>query len=144
MADVFDVAKYILESKGSLSTWKLQKLCYYAQAWALAWTAQPLFDEEFQAWSNGPVCPDLFREHRGKFSVSAADFEKGDSKQLTDDERDTINVVLNDYGGMQPYALRELTHNEKPWKTARGTLPEGARCQAVITKASMGDYYGSL
>ncbi len=144
MADVFDVAKYILESKGSLSTWKLQKLCYYAQAWALAWTAQPLFDEEFQAWSNGPVCPDLFREHRGKFSVSADDLKKGDSEQLTEDERDTINVVLNDYGDMQPYALRELTHNEAPWKIARGSLSEGARCQTVISKASMGDYYGSL
>lgn len=32
MANVFDVAKYILEKKGIMSTMKLQKLCYYAQA----------------------------------------------------------------------------------------------------------------
>ena len=144
MANVFDVAKYILESKGSLSTWKLQKLCYYAQAWAIAWTAVPLFDKDFQAWSNGPVCPDLFKEHRGKFSVSAADFENGSSGNLNDDERDTINIVLRDYGDMQPYALRELSHSEMPWRLARGEYPDGARCQTVITKESMGDYYGSL
>ena len=28
MANVFDVAKYILEKLGTLSTMKLQKLCY--------------------------------------------------------------------------------------------------------------------
>ena len=31
MANVFDTAKYILEQSGSMSTMKLQKLCYYSQ-----------------------------------------------------------------------------------------------------------------
>ena len=56
MASVFDVAKYILNNKGRMSTWKLQKLCYYSQAWSLAWTETPLFEEDFEAWKNGPVC----------------------------------------------------------------------------------------
>ena len=56
MANVFDVAKYILQRTGKISTWKLQKLCYYSQAWTLAWTGKPLFEEEFEAWRNGPVC----------------------------------------------------------------------------------------
>ena len=47
MANVFDVAKYILQRTGKISTWKLQKLCYYSQAWTLAWTGKPLFEEEF-------------------------------------------------------------------------------------------------
>ena len=42
-ADVFDVAKYILTKQGMMSTWKLQKLCYYAQAWSLAWTGENPF-----------------------------------------------------------------------------------------------------
>ena len=42
MASVFDVAKYILQKSGSMSTWKLQKLCYYSQAWSLAWTEAPI------------------------------------------------------------------------------------------------------
>ena len=37
MANVFDTAKYILEQLGSMSTMKLQKLCYYSQAWSLVW-----------------------------------------------------------------------------------------------------------
>lgn len=47
MANVFDTAKYILEKSGKMSTMKLQKLCYYSQAWALVWDDAPLFDEDF-------------------------------------------------------------------------------------------------
>ena len=54
MANVFDTAKYILEQKGDMSTMKLQKLCYYSQAWGLVWDDEPLFDEDFEAWANGP------------------------------------------------------------------------------------------
>lgn len=47
MADVFDTAKYILEQSSSMSTMKLQKLCYYSQAWSLVWGDSPLFEEGF-------------------------------------------------------------------------------------------------
>ena len=141
---VFDVAKYILHTKGRMSTWALQKLCYYSQAWALAWTGKPLFDEDFEAWSNGPVCPALFHEHKGKFMVSEDDLSKGDIVNVTGDEKDTIDTVLRDYGDMQPFELRELSHREAPWRDARRGLPDGEPCQNVITKEAMGSYYGSL
>lgn len=47
MGSVFDTAKYILEKCGTMSTMKLQKLCYYSQAWSLVWDDAPLFDEDF-------------------------------------------------------------------------------------------------
>ena len=48
MATVLDVARYILTrlgEKGSLpvTTWKLQKLVYYSQAWSLVWDDAILF-----------------------------------------------------------------------------------------------------
>ena len=144
MASVFDVAKYILYQYGKMSTWKLQKLCYYSQAWHIAWTGNSLFDEDFEAWSNGPVCPPLFHEHQGKYSVSENDISHGDPNNLNDDEKDSINIVLRDYGKMEPYDLRELSHSEAPWKDARGNLPDGTACKNVITKGSMGEYYGGL
>ena len=73
MATVFDAAKYILEQRGRLSTMKLQKLCYYSQAWSLVWDDAPLFEEEFEAWANGPVCRVLYEYSRGKFSVDASE-----------------------------------------------------------------------
>lgn len=42
MATVFDVAKYIVDSLGKVTTMKLQKLVYYSQAWNLAWDDVPI------------------------------------------------------------------------------------------------------
>ena len=144
MANVFDVAKYILEKQGCISTWKLQKLCYYSQAWSLAWTGEPLFQEDFEAGSNGPVGPELFKVHRGKFVVCPEDIPDGVSSSLSIDQIDTIDHVLEHYGDWEPFALREQTHGEKPWKDARGDLPEGSPSSVIITKDSMGEYYGAL
>lgn len=146
MANIFDVARYILNKNGQMSTWKLQKLCYYSQAWSLAWTGDPIFPEDFEAWSNGPVCRELFYAHKGKFVVSESDIPKSRESgiPLTDDQVETIDRVLETYGKWQPYELREQTHTESPWKDARGDLPVGERCQTVITKPAMGEYYGSL
>ncbi len=146
MANVFNTARYVLNKCGAMSTWKLQKLCYYSQAWSLAWTGEPVFSEDFEAWSNGPVCPELFRVHKGKFVVSPSDipaFYESDPA-LTADQMDTINRVLETYGSWQPYELREQTHDESPWKDARGNLAIGKRCQTVIPKTVTGEYYGSL
>jgi uncharacterized phage-associated protein len=43
----------------SISNLKLQKLCYYAQAWSLALRGKPLFPERIEAWAQGPVVPEL-------------------------------------------------------------------------------------
>lgn len=144
MASVFDVAKYILRQEGSMSTWKLQKLCYYAQAWNLAWTGYPLFSEDFQAWRNGPVCRELFDDHKGLFSICETDLSHGSADNLSQAQIDNIDVVLHTYGKMQPYELREQTHLEDPWKLTRGNLAENENCERIITKDLMGMYYGSL
>ena len=143
MANVFDTAKYILEKQGKMSTIKLQKLCYYAQAWSLVWDDKPLFKEDFQAWANGPVCPELFEKTRGEFSAKADD-ETGGEGNLTDEQKDTIDKVVEYYGVHDAQWLSQLTHMEDPWNIARGNVPMGMGCNHVITKESMGMYYGGL
>ncbi|MBR6642254.1 MAG: DUF4065 domain-containing protein [Lachnospiraceae bacterium] len=143
MANVFDVAKYILEKKGAMSTMKLQKLCYYAQAWSLVWDDKPLFSEEFEAWANGPVCRELFNRTEGKFSVSSEE-EIGGEGNLTDNEKATINHVLEHYGEQNAQWLSQLTLMESPWNEARVGIPEGVGCERVITKESMAIYYSGI
>ena len=144
MVSVFDVAKYILQVKGEMSTWKLQKLCYYAQAWHYTWTEKRLIREDFQAWRNGPVCPELFSAHKGMFMINSRTLSFGDANNMDADEKDSVDTVLKDYGDRAPYELREQTHFEEPWKNARGNLSEEDYCQNVITLESMGNYYGGL
>lgn len=143
MASVFDAAKYILHRMGRLSTMKLQKLCYYAQAWSLVWDDEPLFDEDFRAWVNGPVCFELFAQTRGRFSITEGD-EPGDLNALSDEQKDSIDHVIDFYGGRDAQYLSELTHLEDPWILARNGLPMGAPCENVISKESMAMYYSGL
>lgn len=143
MANVFDTAQYILEQSGTMSTMKLQKLCYYSQAWSLVWDDSPLFEEDFQAWANGPVCPELFRKTQGQYSVTADD-ESGGDGDLSDDQKDTIDMVLKHYGDHNAQWLSQLTHMEDPWILARNGLPSGAGSNNIISKESMACYYGGL
>ncbi len=144
MAKVYDIAKAIIKSQGSMSTMKLQKLVYYCQAWSLAWDGIPLFDEDFQAWANGPVCPELFEKHRGLFIVDESLFADVCDYDFSKDQKDTIKAVLDYYGSETPHYLSELTHKERPWLETRGRLPLGASSSQVISKELMQEYYSGL
>lgn len=142
MPSAHDVAAYILEKRGPMSAMKLQKLVYYAQAWSLVWDDRPLFRERIEAWAHGPVVPELYQEHRGRFEVQ--DWPRGNPRALDEDARETVDSVLDYYGGRNAQVLSDMTHSEEPWRRARGGLPEGERGNAEITLDSLMEYYSSL
>ncbi len=142
MANVFDVARYILREQGLVTTMKLQKLVYYCQAWSVVWDQKPVFDEEIQAWASGPVVPDLYQIHKGQYQIST--LPKGDEGNLTPQEQETIDAVLNVYGDKSAQWLSDLTHMEDPWVKAREGIPDGEHCENEITLSSLEEYYSSL
>ncbi len=142
MVSALDVAAYILREKGPMTAMKLQKLVYYAQAWSLVWDEEQLFSEEIQAWANGPVVPELFQAHRGQFKVSQ--IPEGNPELLDQTQAETVDAVLDFYGGKPSQWLSDLTHMEDPWRKARGQCPDGASCTATISHADLAEYYGSL
>lgn len=144
MASVFDTAKYILESIGPMTAMKLQKLCYYSQAWSLVWDEEELFSEDFEAWANGPVVKELYDQHRKMFKVDLRTFSQGDSGNLNDIQKETIDKVLSFYGDKTAQWLSSLTHQEQPWVVARDGFEPMEYCNVVITKASMAEYYSAL
>jgi len=94
---------------------KLQKLSYYAQGWYLAVTNKPLFDEDFEKWDLGPVCPILYEKFKHK---KAAPIICGDiGGDIIEDERILafINKIWEMYGGFTGIELSKLSHNESPW-----------------------------
>ena len=147
MTSVFDVAAYILRKKGPMTAMKLQKLVYYSQAWSLVWDDEPLFGERIEAWANGPVVPELYLAHRGRFKLAKDDpciAERSTRQALSRTQRETVDAVLEYYGGKPSHWLSEVTHVEDPWKDAREGLRPGERGNAEITPAAMAEYYGSL
>lgn len=142
MVNAHDVASYILKKLGNMTTMKLQKLVYYAQAWSLVWDEKPLFRNRIEAWANGPVVPDLYAFHRGEFSVGS--WPKGDAAKLNQEQRETVDAVIRFYGHKSSQWLSALTHQEDPWRDAREFVPPGAFCDTEITLAAMAEYYSSL
>jgi uncharacterized phage-associated protein len=144
MPSVNDVARYILKKQGSISTWKLQKLVYYSQAWHYVWEDERLFPEQIQAWPDGPVCPALYAEHKGKYTISPSTFKQGTIASLSPSQRGSIEAVLDFYGDKSGHWLSELTHKEAPWKEARDGLDKNERGHSQITLEAMGRYYAPL
>lgn len=139
---VFDVAAYILEKMGSMTTMKLQKLVYYSQAWSLVWDEKPLFVEDIEAWANGPVVRELFDYHRGRYEIS--EMPLGNPRLLNQVQRETVDAVLGYYGDKSAQWLIELTHMEDPWIQARNGLPPLERGDRIISLDTIADYYSSL
>ncbi len=144
MASIFDVAKYILHEKGAMDTQKLQKLCYYCQAWSLARDGKELFPEEFEDWENGAVCRELFYTHQGMRTINEQTLDRGDAKALLTTEIILIGTILRSYGDYTSEMLKEKNHKEAPWKVTRGDLPADAKDNKIIDKEMMRRYYANL
>ena len=128
-----------------MSAMKLQKLVYYAQAWALVWDEEPLFPEHIEAWANGPVVPALYARHQGQFKVTS-ELINGDPTQLASAQKETVDAVCDAFCTLNAQELSDMTHAEAPWRKARGRagLRDGERGHETILHADMAEYYGGL
>lgn len=143
--DIFDVANFFLKiverDLGSTITHlKLQKLLYYAQGYHLAKYNKPIFKEDFQAWAHGPANPEIYNCYKKYGSSSIDDFPT----ELYEFDEETIKFlskIWNTFGIYDGKYLEELTHNEKPWKNARKGYEPGEKCDVVITKKVMQDFF---
>jgi uncharacterized phage-associated protein len=153
MNRIDDVADYVIlkctEGGESLNLLKLQKLLYYVQAWHLAFTGKPFFDEQFEAWVHGPVSREIHSRFRGDKTlyslVSHADIRGGFNPDtaLSDDARFHIDSVLEEYAHLSGSQLETLTHREEPWVAARGECNPTERCENVISDKLMAKYYAA-
>lgn len=140
------VADYILRfapAHGDFVTnLKLQKLAYYAQAWYLALYNKPLFDEEIQAWTHGPVIPSLYARYKAYGWQPIPPSEE--MAELPQAVTEHLDEVLKVYAGLSAYQLECLTHQEMPWRAARKNIPSDAPSAAIISKEDMRKFYKSV
>lgn len=144
MARAHDVAAYVVDhfNGESISTMKLQKLCYIAQGWSLALRNKPLFTASFEAWRNGPVTRALYAAHRGEYSVSS--WSRGDASALEVGEKIVLDAVLANYEALTGRQLSALTHQPgTPWSVTRAEhgVPDDAACQIEISDDLIRSHY---
>lgn len=142
-----DIAKWFLcsvdrESGDSITHLKLQKLLYYAQAWSLVLLERPLFKEEIQAWMHGPVIPNVYDEYCvfGYNEIPMPEI----CPIIENKDEEVLEEVMKTYGIYQAKYLEMLTHQELPWKEARGDLTLEARCDKPISLDTMKNFYTKM
>ena len=114
---------YIFEESLEITPLALQKILYFIQGIYLALYDVPLFDEDCYALVHGPVYNsvyNLFKEFKynpiddDRFMILKNRFE-----ELTEQERNVIQLVLNSFGNYSGKVLEEITHQEDPWINSR-------------------------
>lgn len=103
-----DVARELRSQLPMSGVVKIHKLLYLCQGWHLAWYGIPLFVEDIEAFENGPVVEDLWRDERDRKAPPTP--EQIDSNGLL-----VIDYVIDRYGNLSGRDLIELTHSEGPW-----------------------------
>lgn len=147
MVSSLDVAEYILQQKGPVTSIKLQKLVYYSQAWSLALEQEPIFEEPIEAWKDGPRVRNLAESQRDQAHVSSIPL--GDPERLTSEQKETIDAVVIYYGQKSSQWLEDMTYTEDPWRLARekssgDKRSSGKWSEQTISHQAMKEYYSGL
>ena len=143
VADYF-LLKVSAGAGDSITSIKMQKLVYYAQARSLAARERPMFSETIEAWAKGPVCPSLYKRFRIYTNWQNINPEKRKTnplEKLSEPDRVFLDEIWELYFPLSSSQLIALTHEESPWKETYGNLPQGSRCNKEISHESMTQFY---
>jgi uncharacterized phage-associated protein len=117
-----DIARYLLgtldeDSGEDMTSLKLQKLLYYAQGFYLAMhDCEPLFDDPIEAWQHGPVVPAVYQVFKDNGRSPIARPAPFDPQDYAPEVREILDTVSRVYGQFAPWKLRDMTHQEPPWR----------------------------
>lgn len=136
---------YVFEQMKEVTPLALQKILYYIQGIYMVMFDKPLFEEDCQAWVHGPVYEkvyELFKDFKynpiedNRFAIFKERFI-----ELSEDEKNVINLVVNSFGVYSGKVLEKITHKETPWREARGAFEELQPSNKVISKNSIKAYF---
>lgn len=134
------IAQYVIwrESKHgrSVTNLRLQKLLYFIQAQVLVALTIPCFLDIIEAWSFGPVVPNIYHKYK-IFGSSAIPVEEIDPTQIEQRVRNEIDKMLETCSQVSTSQLVEVTHNQDPWKNAYRKFNDR------ITNEAIRSYYAS-
>ena len=137
---VINIARHILlaESDG-MTIMKLQKLCYLAQSYSLAWTGERLITERFYTRRNGSYNKELATALKGIYLVYYSDLKYTPKlpDPVTGNKAIIVEQVDKTMRGVSSSSLRNIFQNETP-------LQAGLKNKSgnyIISETAMRDYY---
>ena len=124
----------------------LQKFLYLIEGFHLAIVHEPLFDEEFEAWVNGPVLPSVYSRFKFyKGSPIGPDAMVTKPHQiLSNGVTKLAGQVWDNFSHLNPGQLVGITHlNDGPWKKTRDNagVSKKENSDAIIPKEMILEYF---
>ena len=128
------------ENKGWYLLW-LMKMVYISHGFFLAYKKENPYipADQFQAWENGPVLPDLYKQYKYN---KAFDTSIVEASSITDKyDQELLEWVEFRYRGMDAFELVRLTHGAgTPWHQSYEKHIKGI----VIPDKIIKKYYSEL
>lgn len=144
-SDLELISQYIIYKCDEITPLALQKLLYYAQGFYKAFFGNFLFKDDCEAWSHGPVYREIYDKYRSyKYNIieQYLDYEIEDI--LDEDRKSLLDVIIKSFGFYNGKALEKMTHFEKPWIEARRGIPANEKCNKIIDKSDIGEYFEKI
>jgi uncharacterized phage-associated protein len=155
--DARAVANFFLDygsSKGvPVTIMTLLKVIFFAHAWHLAKTGEPLVGQPFEAWQYGPVNRVVYDQLKGQGSsaiserarvlnVETAAYEIAVLRDIQEDTLRLMRNVFDYYSQFDAFRLSKLTHIEgSPWDQVWNAATRRAVPGMVISDASIRDWF---
>jgi uncharacterized phage-associated protein len=122
----------------------LQKLLYLVQGWSLAEWNTPMFDEEVEAWPDGPVVQEVWKRFEQYPKHKAIDPDEAPPfDHLSPSQLEMVRAVWEAYRGYTGPLLRDMTHTRGPWRKTRRGIGDDAKCKRSIPEADMRSFFKS-
>ncbi len=120
-----------------LTNLKAQKLLYYAQGTFLREKAEPLFEDELQAWEFGPVQPSVYHHYK-QFDRNPIPIDTiSRVNDIEAEYKKHVAAVMEKFGKYSASYLVSLSHKDKPWLDFYNTDSKNI----VIPVDSMGSFF---
>lgn len=142
MYDVNDIAKYIINycniNNLEITNLRLNKLLYFIQAHFLS-AGAPIFEDDFEAWSYGPVIPDIYWKYRlfGSGNINLLSNNNYDIGSIEQEHLLEIDSVIDELKNISTYDLVDITHSQTPWIDSYEKFANN-----IISKDSIQEYFG--
>lgn len=139
-------AKYIITKTYEITPLALQKMLYFAQGLYLAFYHESFFKDDCEAWVHGPVYPNVYKQFKkyGFNPIEDKDYYFLSCIDLTEKEKEMLDLVICTFGLYSGKTLENITHHEKPWMKARDGISFVDYSRNIITKESMEEYFSNI
>lgn len=141
MITAMDVANFFIDltnnskTDDKMTNLRINKLLYFAQGEYLAKYGKPLFEDDMEAWTYGPVVPIVYNTFKPLKSTPIQGVtDEYDPSVFTRDNRLFLIDILAKYGIYSTRHLVEMTH-------MKGTSWDNVNQSEVIPKESMEAFF---